>query len=405
MTGHRIGVALAGGGPLGAIYEIGALVALDEAPSGVDLADCNIYVGVSSGSFIAAGLANGLTPRDMYRMFIETEAADDPFEPDLLMYPAFSEYGRRLAALPGLFLSAARDYLEAPLSHGFFESFQRLARALPTGIFDNSRVRDYMTALFEAPGRTNDFRELRHKLFLVATDLNTGESVPFGAPGWADVPISLAVQASAALPGLFPPVEIAGRHYVDGALIKTLHASVALREGAELMLCVNPLVPFNAELASKEAGDKQLKVINGGLPVVLAQTFRSIIYSRMQTGMGRYESEFPKADVVLFEPNRHDVEMFFTNVFSYADRGRLSEHAYQRTLAELRRRYNELKPVFARHDIEIDQGVLSDKGRSLTQSTRDTEGEQRQGLLSTMQDLDKTLDRLEGSLAASGYRP
>ncbi|MDH3660584.1 MAG: patatin-like phospholipase family protein [Alphaproteobacteria bacterium] len=405
MTVGNIGIALAGGGPLGAIYEIGALVAIDEALSGVDLADCDAYVGVSSGSFIAAGLANGLTPMDMYRMFIETEAADDPFEPDVLMRPAFSEYGRRLAALPGLFLSAARDYLEAPLSHGFFESFQRLARATPTGILDNSRVRDYMTALFEAPGRTNDFRELRHKLFLVATDLNTGESVPFGAPGWDDVPISLAIQASAALPGLFPPVEIAGRHYVDGALIKTLHASVALREGVELMLCVNPLVPFNAELASMETGDQQVSLIDGGLPVVLAQTFRSIIYSRMQTGMGRYQSEFPKADVVLFEPDRHDVEMFFTNVFSYADRGRLSEHAYQRTRAELRRRHNELKPVFARHGIEIDQGVLTDKGRSLSSRTCDTEGGERQGLLRTTEDLDKTLDRLEGSLAAGGYRP
>ena len=75
-------VALAGGGPLGAIYEIGALVALDEALSGLELADCDIYVGVSSGSFIAAGLANGLTPQAMYRLFIATESADDPFEPD-----------------------------------------------------------------------------------------------------------------------------------------------------------------------------------------------------------------------------------------------------------------------------------------------------------------------------------
>ncbi|MGA2568759.1 MAG: patatin-like phospholipase family protein, partial [Pseudolabrys sp.] len=62
MTRRRRGVALAGGGPLGAIWEIGALVALDEALLGLDLADADIYVGVSSGSFIAAGLANGMTP-------------------------------------------------------------------------------------------------------------------------------------------------------------------------------------------------------------------------------------------------------------------------------------------------------------------------------------------------------
>jgi NTE family protein len=39
------------------------------------------------------------------------------------------------------------------------------------------------------------------------------------------------VQASAALPGLFPPVEIDDQYYVDGALKKTMHASVALDEG------------------------------------------------------------------------------------------------------------------------------------------------------------------------------
>ena len=404
MKPHATGVALAGGGPLGAIYEIGALVALDEALVGFDLADCDVYVGVSSGGMIASGLANGLTPRAMYQMFIETEAADDPFEPELLMRPALGEYGRRLAALPELFMSAARSYLEAPLSHGFFESFQRLARSVPAGLFDNSGIGAYLTDLFTAPGRTNDFRKLRHKLFLVATDLDTGESVPFGTPGWDDVPIALAVQASAALPGLFPPVEIAGRYYVDGALIKTLHASVALKEGAKLLLCVNPLVPFNADLAGRQTGGKPSSLVDGGLPIVLAQTFRSIIYSRMQVGMGRYRTEFPDADVVLFEPSRDDVEMFFTNVFSYADRGRLSEHAYQRTRAELLRRYDELGPVFARHGIAIDQGVLSDKGRTLAQCAGGNKGRRSHGLLGTTQQLDSTLDRLEGLLRA-GRRP
>ena len=104
--------------------------------------------------------------------------------------------------------------------------------------------------MFSTRGRSNDFRRLKHRLYLVATDLDTGEAVEFSAAGFDDVPISTAVQASAALPGLFPPVEIHGRYYVDGALIKTLHASVALRDGAELVLCVNPLVPFDSSSPS-----------------------------------------------------------------------------------------------------------------------------------------------------------
>jgi len=60
-----VGLALAGGGPLGAIYEIGALLALSESLVGFDPTGCEIYVGVSSGGFIASGLANGLSPRSM----------------------------------------------------------------------------------------------------------------------------------------------------------------------------------------------------------------------------------------------------------------------------------------------------------------------------------------------------
>ena len=129
------------------------------------------------------------------------------------------------------------------------ESFATLARAMPTGVFDNRAIDDFLSRLFAAPGRTNDFRKLARKLFLVATNLDTGASVTFGAPGHDHVPISRAIEASSALPGLFPPVEIDGEHYVDGALNKTLHASVALDEGVTLLLCVNPLVPFDASAA------------------------------------------------------------------------------------------------------------------------------------------------------------
>ncbi len=396
MASHPVrGIALAGGGPLGAIYEIGALLALGETLQGLDLVDCDVYVGVNSGSFIAAGLANGLSPKSMHRMFIESDAADDPFEPGLLLRPALSEYAGRLASLPKLLASAARQYLEPGGSAGFFESFGRLARALPTGVFDNTGVGDYLTQLLSGPRRVNDFRELKHKLFLVATDIDTGASVPFGAPGWDDVPIARAVQASSALPGLFPPVEIDGRFYVDGALTKTLHASVALREGAKLLLCVNPLVPFDARLAAERTGRKEVSVIHGGLPSIMSQTFRTLIHSRMGVGMGRYRREYPDADVLLFEPERDDVEMFFTNVFSYSDRRRLCEHAYQRTREDLRRRRAELGESLSRHGVTIDDKALADEHRTLLVPGHRKNRRRTDLLAQTAAKLDQTLDRLE----------
>src|SRR5208337_1258160 len=210
-----VGVALAGGGPLGAIYEVGALVALDEALRGFRLTDCSVFVGVSSGAFFASGLANGLSPRAMHRMFIESDKADDPFEPEVLLRPALREYGRRIAALPRLLKVGIADYLRGGWKRSAAASFQGLVQALPAGIFDSAPLQAYLQKLAQSRGFPDDFRKLRAKLFIVATDLDTCELVTFGSPGWDDVPISRAVQASAALPGLFPPVKINGRYFVD----------------------------------------------------------------------------------------------------------------------------------------------------------------------------------------------
>jgi predicted acylesterase/phospholipase RssA len=267
--------------------------------------------------------------------------------------------------MPVLLGHAARSYLDAPLPNRFFESFQQMARAIPTGLFDNDRFGKYLATLYDAPGRTNDFRELRRKLLLIATDLDACEAVAFGGPGFDDVPISTAIQASSALPGLFPPVEIKGRHYVDGALMKTLHASVALDEGVGLLFCVNPLVPFNERLATRRRRSQPASLVGGGLPLVLSQTFRAIIHSRMRLGMERYATEYPDADVVLFEPSGGDPDMFFTNVFSYSGRKRLSEHAYQYTRAQLRLRAGELAPILARHGVALDKAALEDEHRHL----------------------------------------
>jgi predicted acylesterase/phospholipase RssA len=406
----RVGLALAGGGPLGAIYEIGVLSALAEALHGFDFNDAEVYVGVSAGSFIAAGLANGYTPQALSRLFIEDAHSEDRFDPALLLRPALREYARRVAALPPLAAEAAWAYLSRP--GNALGALERLGRALPTGLFDGDQIDRYLARIFAGPGRTNDFRRLRQKLYIVAAELDTGESVAFGGPGVDHVPISRAVQASSALPGLFPPVEIGGHYFVDGALRKTLHASVALAHGVDLLICVNPLVPYYARRHSlggsaRRSGDHRLeKLVEGGLPVVLAQTYRAIIHSRLDAGMERYKTAYPDTDIVLFEPNRSDADMFFTNLFSYSGRHRLCEHAYQKMRRELWERRHELAPRLARHGIGIDAAVLRDEKRTLVRSLRrqwryriDSEASP------TARALGHTLDDLQRWLAGQGVAP
>jgi NTE family protein len=353
----RIGLALAGGGPFGAIYEIGALAALEESIEGLDLNAADCYVGVSAGSFIAAALANGIAIDEIRASFIEGRGGADAVTPRLFMRPALAEYARRAGAVPWLIARSAWRYATRP-TRGLLDSFAGLGEALPTGLFDNRGIDHYLATAFARPGRTNDFRELGRRLYLVATDLDSGESVSFGRPGHDHVPISKAVQASSALPGLFPPVEIDGHCFVDGALKKTLHASEALDDGVGLVFCVNPIVPFDAREAARSGRPPHAHLAEGGLPVVLSQTFRAIIHSRLTAGLAKYRSEYRGADVLLFEPPSDDSEIFFTSLFGYATRRRICEHAYQRTRGDLLARADQLQPVLSRHGLRLRRRAL-----------------------------------------------
>jgi predicted acylesterase/phospholipase RssA len=395
----RVGLALAGGGPLGGIYEVGALIALADSLRGIDLNRLDAYVGVSSGGFVAAALANGISPAQMYRLFIDDDA-DAALSPGLFLRPAFSEFGQRAAALPGLLLRSTLAWLRAPHRRGVLESFSTLGRAIPTGLFDQRAIDAFLTRLLSGPGRSNDFRTLPRKLYLVATNLDNGASVTFGAPGHDHVPIAKAIQASAALPGLFPPVAIDGEHYVDGALNKTLHASVALDDGVTLLFCVNPLVPFDASAASRSTRLTVDKLQHGGLPLVLAQTFRAIIHSRMKVGMQKYRTQYPRAHIVLLEPDREDADMFFANIFSYSHRKQLCEQAYRKTRASLLARHSELAPVLARHDARLDLDRLRDSSRSLLTAIDDPRAlfPQPGSVRGAARNLSRTLDHLEAWL-------
>jgi len=394
---RTFGLALAGGGPLGAFYEVGTLHAISESFEGIDLTNLDMYVGVSSGAMIAAGLANGIDTTDMGVVFIHNASVEYPVRPGLFLRPAFREFLGRIGSVPGLAADILTQYLRDP-GKDWAEAIDPLGRLLPTGLCDNRPFEQFLAQLFSGHGRTNDFRKLRRSLYIVATELNSGYSVRFGEPGFEHVPISRAIQASTALPGLYPPVPIDGHTYVDGALMRTMNASLLLDEGADFVICINPLVAFDASSVPRGSNGerKDLDLTRGGLPTVLSQTFRALIQSRMQVGMRTYKQSYPNTDVLLFEPDRGDDELFFKNVFRYADRKRLAEHAYQRTRRDLLANAPTLRRVLARHGIRLRVDVLKDQSRTFHGAVRARERRQQP----VTGQLHRTLDRLEKALAA-----
>jgi predicted acylesterase/phospholipase RssA len=389
----RIALALAGGGPLGAFYQLGCLHALAECTQGLDLTDLDGYVGVSSGAIVSAGLANGLSTTDMVRLFfVEPSSEAHPLTPGLLMRPAVEEYARRALSLPGLALQALGRWARDPLNQNWAEVLNPLSTALPTGVFDNRPFEQYLRRLLTTGGRTNDFRRLGRMLRIVATDLNTGAEVRFGEKGLDHVPISEAIRASTALPGLYTPVRLEGRTFVDGALMRTVHASLVLENGADLLIAVNPLVAFDASNRRRTAPHADLA--DEGLAVVLGQTFRALIQSRMKIGMSSYRARFPHADRLLFEPDRDDEAMFFVNVFRYRERRRLASHAYQRTRQDLRKHAHELGALLSRHDVRLRMDRLNDRRRTFMTCA---EGAPHDPAL---RELTHALDRLSGWVRA-----
>ena len=75
---------------------------------------------------------------------------------------------------------------------------------------------------------------LPRKIAIVATELKTGAPVLFSSGN-----TGVAVRASAAVPGVFQPVSIAGREYVDGGLVAPVPVRFAKQMGAELVIAVD----------------------------------------------------------------------------------------------------------------------------------------------------------------------
>jgi len=399
-TGRSVvGLGCAGGVIEGAIYEIGALCALDEAVLGADLHDLDMYVGVSSGALIGGLLANGVPARELSRGIL-SEARDPGLnlDPAVLFRPAVREYAGRLRRLPGALASSVGHYALHPRDLSLLGLLSTLGAMMPTGLFDNAPLERFLNQAFSTGGRTNDFRRLRRRLYVVAMHLDTADVTVFGEPGHDHMPISKAIQASTALPGLYTPVEVDGEHYIDGVARRTVHASVALDAGADLLFCINPIVPVNVQL--ERHADRLLSespvaapLADRGLPSVLSQTFRAIVDSRKQTGFQKYEHTHPHADLLLIEPECDDTSLFFSNIFSFQNRQEVCEHAYQATRRHLRDRADEIAPMLARHGLSLDTDALAEARRLYGEPRR--HGTADASVTDVLRETDEVLDRLD----------
>ena len=148
----KVGLALAGGGPGGAIYEVGAIRALDEAIEGIEFTDFDVYIGVSAGAFLASHLANNISTAKLCRGIIKTDPGEQPFVPEMFLTPAYKEYIRSGKNIPRFLFDSLSDYLENNRDPAVLKSLTRMSQALPVGLFNNDPIRNYIEKMFTQVG-------------------------------------------------------------------------------------------------------------------------------------------------------------------------------------------------------------------------------------------------------------
>ncbi|MEZ5121900.1 MAG: patatin-like phospholipase family protein [Solirubrobacterales bacterium] len=353
----KTALVLGGGGFTGAVYEIGALRALDLLSVNRTVNQFDVYVGTSAGSFVAALAANGVTPEEMMR--VVNQQVPTPFrdiDVGTVLQPNLLAWARKGALLPLRMVTVLRQLAGQLGSVSVMDLLLGLGEGLPAGFYSGAGIERYIRDVLSDPDRSDDFRFLEPELYLTATDLDTCERIVFGSEGWDDVPISTAVHASTALPMLYEPVKVGDREVVDGGIVSTTNLDIAVESGAKFVVVVNPLVPYVNDFSKTVptlTGSRPRRVSDMGFPQVGYQVFKLLAYQRLHEMARQWERRYPGVDIILIEPEPDDELMFQTSIMNFTARVDIARHGFETVTMKLAADYDRYREICERHGIDI----------------------------------------------------
>lgn len=337
-------ISCAGGGITGIYYEIGVLKCLHDALES-DIRDFDLYFGISAGALVNGCLANGV---HVDELIANLGAKNGDWLNHLQLRARHLNVGelprrlidvqKELAAYVGDMVRGTAEFsLSAVVGH---------YDALLAPVFDNAELGRFLRELYSAPGRTDDFRDLRRQLFVGVTDQDTREHVVFGEPGTDHVPISTAVQASAAANPFFPSVEIDGRYYTDGMLTRTSNLSAAIEKGADLIFVIDPFVP----MISEEPGDNA----RHGTLWLVEQDIKTLAYTRFEQVSEQVLRRYPHVSAYTFVPSKRMRQLMTQNPFASRNFDAIVCEAYCSTYRRLRALEYKIRGELFSHGILFD---------------------------------------------------
>jgi NTE family protein len=215
MSDQRTALVLGGGGITGIAWEIGVLAGLADA--GIDLTGADLVVGTSAGSVVGAQVTSGAELPAMYERQLEPPTAEKVAR---MARSLLAQYGWAM-------VRSRRNDVEFRRRVGTIALAAEKAGLTPS---EQERLDVIGSRLVSTtwPDRP---------LVLTAVDAETGEFRTFDRD--SGVPLLSAVAASCAVPGVYPPVSVDGRRYIDGGMRSAANADLA--QGYERLVVLAPI--------------------------------------------------------------------------------------------------------------------------------------------------------------------
>jgi NTE family protein len=301
---NRIGLALGAGGVLGGAWLAGALTALRGA-TGWDPGAAHLMLGTSAGSVFAALLAGGVTASQLLpppgppggRWLLSDLVAEDVYR--LRRWPVPGPGSLALA------LQALRDRA----------GLRALCGLLPRGLLPTTAIEATVSHAVPAGLASQD-------CWIVACDYRDGARVVFGREDAPPAPLARAVAASCAVPGLFSPVPVDGRFFVDGGLHSLSNLDLLAGRDLDLVVALNPM-----------SGPR---VRTGWSPIA---RLTAAMRRRSTRQVAREVDALFRAgtEVLLLEPSERDLAEMGDDVMDARRAARVARLAVETTAERLRR--------------------------------------------------------------------
>ncbi len=325
---------LAGGAVTGASFMSGGLKALNDYFTDFSVTDFEMFIGISAGSLLATPLIAGIGPEEMLKSLDGTSKQFSKFSGWHFYWPNISEIMRRP------FMFAKKVFSN--------QTWPSLYEILPSGIFDNSPIEHYIRRNIQKNKMTNSFKSTLKatgkQLYIIAAALDSSKRAVFGPDERSNVTISRAIQASTAMPGFYKPVRIDNTDYVDGGVQDTASIDVAIKKGADLVICFNPFRP------STKAGN----LAGEGIMSVLNQIFRSFFHARLHVTLDQYRDDPNfKGDIILIEPQEDDKAFFDLNPLIFSNRIKAACIGFESVMHSVNDQYDDISKILTAYGVKM----------------------------------------------------